>query len=595
MLSNPKIRIPEGRNEGNSSENILPANSAAGQSLPAQVPLQPSDVPPTVLLFRQPNSTQNQTDSSEDEVTLNVQADTYGLPSKPKRRHVAGRASTSAISGQVVDYLDMPGWKTIKVEHKRHEILVHAVLTVELTECLHTDCRSNNIKGNGSGKELHVTHTPLNDRPRRIVYRRRSYYCYDCERTSRPPVPGLYRRHRITRQLRRYIVRQALLPEETFKAIAERVGRSERNIRKIFEQHRAHLDAIRAIETPRVMGIDGVYIKGQESLIVADLERRRPVMIRPVIKERAVAAALREMPNLDNVEEVVSDMSRSLERVQKEVLPHAMRTKDRYHVQRLANEAVDAVRRQVTPGRKDRKKGQMSMCRSHILRRRKKQLDEAELATLDWCFGLYPELHLTYELKEAYCEVWDSHDAETARLEYASWLERHKVWKKKMPEDLREVFDPLIRLMENWDEGIFNYFHARNTNAYTESNNAQVKRLGRKAPRMKLENFSAKIVHGTRLKQQRNAVREKGRRQRRGARHTQQLAPSPPVADASGGLNLPQKSNTLTKAPTTNTPANNTERQGPRLDVSRIKNLRRSAVGDSDADSAALPQMPLFE
>jgi transposase len=105
----------------------------------------------------------------------------------------------------------------------------------------------------------------------------------------------------MTRRQRRYIVRQALLPEESFEGIARRVGKSARNVRDIFEEHRAHLDAIRAIETPRVMGIDGVYVKRKESLVVTDLERRRPVMLRPVIKERAVAAALREMPNLDKV------------------------------------------------------------------------------------------------------------------------------------------------------------------------------------------------------------------------------------------------------------------------------------------------------
>jgi transposase len=399
----------------------------------------------------------------------------------------------------------------------------------------------------------------------------------------------------MTRRLRRYVVRQALLPEESFKGIAQRVGRSERNIRDIFQKHRAHLDAIRAIETPRVMGIDGVYIKGQESLIVTDLERKRPIMIRPFIKERAVAAALREMPNLDKVEEVVSDMARSLERVQKEVLPNATRTKDRYHVQRLANEAVDAVRRLVTPGRKDRKKGQMSMCRSHILRRRKKQLAPAERATLEWCLGLYPELRLTYDLKEAYCEMWDSPDAKTARRKYVSWLEQHREWKKKMPKELRKVFDPLIRLMKNWEEGIFNYFHARNTNAYTESNNAQVKNLGRKAPRMKLENFNAKIIHGTRLKQQRETVRERGKGKGREVRHIQQLVPSPPVVNTNDVLDSPQKNKPLTNSSTTDTTATDVKQQGPRLDVGRIMRLKRSARSNSDTTSSSSTQMSLFE
>lgn len=553
-----------------------------------------SEFHPTILPFRPSSSKPGQKASRETDASLTGLTDAHVL--EPKVSRITSRASNNATSNQAwIDHLDMPGWKTIKVEYKRHETLVHAVLTAEPTHCLYTDCRSNKIKANGPGRKQHVAHTPHDDRPRRITYRRQAYYCNDCERTFRLPVPGLYKRHRITRRLRRYIVRQALLPEESFQGIAQRVGRSARNIRDIFEEHRAHLEAIRAIATPRVMGMDGVYIKGQESLIVTDLERRRPVMIRPFIKERAVAAALREMPNLNKVEEVVSDMSGSLERVQKEVLPDAIRTKDRYHVQRTANEAVDAVRRQMTPSRKDRKKGQMSMCRSHILRKRKKQLNSAERASLEWCLGLYPELRLTYDLKEAYCEMWDSHDAETARLKYTLWLERHGAWKKKMPKDLRKVFDPLIRLMKNWEEGIFNYFHARNTNAYTESNNAQVKRLGRKAPRMKLENFNAKIIHGSRLKQQRNAVCEKGQKQRRGVQHIQQLAPSPAVNNTGGELNSSQENKTLTTPSTTGTATTNTKQQGPQLDVSRVKKPRRSAGGNSDSASSGSPQMSLFE
>jgi transposase len=591
--SNTNLRTPEGCNQESSGKNTLPAGSAVTRNLPIQDPSKPPDFPPAVLPFRQPNSTQNQKDANGNGIPLNARADTYGLPSKLKGRHVAGRASTNAISDQVgVGHLDMPGWKTTKIEYKRHETLVHAALTAELTHCLYTDCRSNNIKANGSGRKLYIAHTPLDDRPRRITYRRQSYYCHDCKRTSRPPVPGLYKRHRITRRLRRYIVRQALLPEESFKGIAQRVGRSERNIRDIFEEHRAHLDAIRAIATPRVMGMDGVYIKGQESLIVTDLERRRPVMIRPFIKERAVAAALREMPNLDGIEEVVSDMSRSLERVQKEVLPNAIRTKDRYHVQRLANEAVDAVRRHVAPGRKDRKKGQMSMCRSHILRKRKKQLNAVEQASLEWCLGLYPELRLTYELKEGYCEIWASHDAETARLKYILWLEQHGAWKKKMPKELRKVFDPLIRLMKNWEEGIFNYFHARNTNAYTESYNAQVKGLGRKAPRLKLENFNAKIIYGPRLKQQRNAISERGKGQRRAIQHTQQPVLSPPMDNTGSILDSPQE-NTMLTSSTTGSIATDSKRQGPRLDAGRIAKLKREAGGEGDSASSS-PQMSLF-
>jgi transposase len=414
-----------------------------------------------------------------------------------------------------------------------------------------------------------------------------------CKHTTLQPVFGVYKGTRMTRQLRRYIARQCLVQEETFSGIANRVGLSEKAIRNVFEKHRIHLDKLRKIETPRVMGMDGVYINGQESLIVTDIERRRPVMLRPFIKERAVASALREMPNLDKVEEVVADMSGSLDRVQQAVMPKALRTKDRYHIQRFANEAVDVVRRAVTPSKKKRKKGQRAMCSHHIFRKRKNQLKDHDRTSLDWCLGLYPLLRLTYELKEAYCEIWASLDIATARLRYAEWLELHKVWKKEMPKELQGAFNPLIRVMKNWEEGIFNYFYHRHTNGYTESANAGVKEITRKAPNAKFTTISTKVVHGPRLKQQREAARERGKQQRR-AQHSQQPIIQPPVANAGAIQDAPQEGEARMPTPVLDSTATASRKQGPRLDVDRLAALRRNSEVGGDSSLPSSSQMSLF-
>jgi transposase len=478
----------------------------------------------------------------------------------------------------------MPGWSTVRVEYKRHEILVHAAPTTELTRCLRKNCGSTNIKANGLTREQSVAHTPLDGRPRRIAYRRQCYYCKDCKKTSLQPVRGIYKGTNMTRRLRRYIARQSLLPDVSFNNLAKEVGRSEKNIRSVFNKHVAHLDNVRKIETPRVMGLDGVYVKRQEALMVTDIERRRTVMMRPSIKERAVAAALREMPDLHKVEEAVSDMAGGLDRVQKEVIPKALRTKDRYHVQRRANAAVDEVRRAVTPGKTGRKTGQRVMCRSHIFRKRKFQLKDHERADLDWCLGLYRELRLTYDLKEVYCEFWNSPDGATARLKYTEWLELHKAWQREMPKDLRKVFAPLIRLMKNWEEGIFNYFHARHTNALTESLNARVKRFTSRAPRANFKTISTKMVHGPRLAQQREAVREKGKG-RRGAKHK-----TPPPTSTSAVNEVLR----VSEAQVPQLPANPVPEaeRGPRLDLKQIAAHMKRLNEDQDASVPQSAQMP---
>ncbi|MGB8509876.1 MAG: transposase [Pyrinomonadaceae bacterium] len=507
-------------------------------------------------------------------------------------------------SGVEADYLHMCGWRVTSIDYKRDETLIHAELLTELTHCGckkcggGKGCRSTRIIGHGLTKIQYLQHTPSDERPKRIAYHRQRYLCLECEHTSGQPIPGVYKGTKMTRQLRRYIARQSLV--EPFGMIAKRVGRSEKDIRKVFAKHSAHLKKIREIETPHVMGMDGVYVNKKESLIVTDLERRRPVMMRPFIKERPMAAALRKMPNLDKVEEVVADMAGGLERVQKAVMPGARRTKDRYHVQRMANAAVDVVRRALTPGKRGRKKGQMAMCSSHILRKRQNQLSPAERAERDWCLGLYPELRLTYDLKEAYCEIWSSTDVTTARRRYAEWLEMHEAWRKQMPKDLRDAFRPLIRAMKNWEEGIFNYFYGRHTNAYTESANAQVKEIARRAPRAKFDTIETKVIQGRRLQQQREVLRERGKARRRAQRtqHTQpmeHLTASPPRPKIIATVQVPQASET-SESPLILGPAMmGIKKQGARLEVDRIGTFKTIPKRERRNAMPSAPQMSLFE
>lgn len=480
----------------------------------------------------------------------------------------------------------MRGWsvdrsKERPIEYLRDMALVHAVLTTEVTRCLRKECGSKNIKANGWSKPQEVAHTPLDGRPCRLSYRRHHFYCKDCKKTSRQPVLGIYKGTRMTVRLRRFIARHSQRDDVSFNGLAVDLGLSARTIRNVFRKHSAHRRKLRPREAPKVIGMDGVYIQRQESLIVANLEPNRVVMMKPFIAERPVAAALREMENLDGVEEVVSDMAGGLDRVQREVMPKARRTKDRHHIQREANNAVVAVKRALTPSRKRSKKGGSQICPLYLLRKRKHQLDKGELAQLNWYLGLYPLLKLTYELKEAFCDFWNAPDLETALAKYAEWLEQHARWKAAMPEDLWGAFDKLIGLMDKGKEGVFNYFIARHTTGFVESSNARVKGLTRRAPRASFDTVEAKIVDGILVEQRRRAVqrreKEKRRLARRGKEHVEQHASAPlevevaPVEEALQEVEGQAELQTERSEPDP-VPAEKKE-LGPRLDVPRIAAL----------------------
>jgi len=455
--------------------------------------------------------------------------------------------------------------------------LMYAVLTTRVTRCLRKECGSTNIKANGWSKPQEVAHTPLDGRPCRLTYRRHHFYCKDCKKTSLQPVPGIHKGTRMTLRLRRLIAKQSLRDDISFNGLAVDFGLSARTIRKVFSKHSAHRRKLRPREAPKVIGMDGVYVDHQESLIVADLERKRVVMMKPFIAERPVAAALREMENLDGVEEVVSDMAGGLERVQREVTPKALRTKDRAHVQREANKALDFVRRELTPRRKGRRKGEKRMCQSHILRKRRHQLDDCELAQLNWYLAFYPLLMLTYELKEAFCDFWNAPDVETALAKYAEWLEMHARWQEAMPDELRGAFDKLIKLMTNWGEGIFNYFRTRHTTGFVESSNARVKGLTRRAPRASFDTVEAKIIDGIPAEQRRRAVqkreKEKRRQARRGKEQVEQHASAPAEVKAAPVEESPREDEGQAERSEPASAPEEKKEMGPRLDVDRITSL----------------------
>lgn len=147
--------------------------------------------------------------------------------------------------------------------------------------------------------------------------------------------------------------------------------------------------------------------------------------------------------------------------------------------------------------------------------------------------------------------------------------------------------------MRNWEEGIFNFFHARHTNAYTESANAQVKGYSGRAPRAKLTTISAKVIHGPQLEQQRKALREKGKVPQRRAPHTQELTPSPTVTSASNTPEPPRASEAQMSHPASKSAA--LAEVGPRLDLAKIAAPRRKSGKGKDSASPLSPQMSLFE
>lgn len=427
-----------------------------------------------------------------------------------------------AMADQSVDYLGLPGLRTLSVsDGGKTRILVRA------EQLMPDGCpvcgTAEGFKGNGTRRQF-LLDEPRGSQGVRIDLRRRSYSCKACGAAKLVPLACLSEGRRMTARLEVYIRRKSLL--RPFSEVAQETGVSPKRVREIFREHVNALELRReeACPTPRVLGLDGVYVNSKERAILTDQERGLVVDVWPTVESRQLAAALRALPDRERVEAVTIDMSRGLLSAVAEALPRAIIVTDRYHIQRMANESVDRVRHRLNKEIK-RTRGGMHMCHRKLLRKHRGQLTWEERLEAERYFELLPDLRVAYDTKERFFEVWRASDSDSAKALYEEW-------RQACPAEVMEEFRPLHTAMRNWGRYVFNYFDHPYTNAFTEASNRRIKDIQREGRGGDYRTVRAKIIYGTLLRQELKAARESepGYAKRRGTPRAK--GPKPPRAEA---------------------------------------------------------------
>jgi transposase len=139
-------------------------------------------------------------------------------------------------------------------------------------------------------------------------------------------------------------------------------------VSEIMAEYRNHLDKTVIFETPRVLGLDGVFasVKNEdgkrkkiECVHLTDIEGGVTIDLRPGITIATVREVLRKLANPERVIIVVTDMASPLLAAVLKELPHAIIVIDLYHIQSKINLGLDKVRRRLRRGI-TRKKGQLT-------------------------------------------------------------------------------------------------------------------------------------------------------------------------------------------------------------------------------------------
>lgn len=365
--------------------------------------------------------------------------------------------------------LNLSGYAVERFEETEDAYHVHAITLKPRFACAH--CGSTSATSWGTHEQL-VRDLPMHGKRVGIYVLGRRFRCNACQKTGMEKLPHVSERRAMTDRLERWMGKQSL--ERTFAAVADEVGVDERTVRNVFRDHAADLERDFRFEVPRWLGIDEIHLIRKPRAVFSNIEQRTIVNILRDRNKRTVAAYLRAMEGRDQIRYVAMDMWSPYREAVAAVLPQATVVIDKFHVVRMANVALEAVRKGLRAKVASNERRGLMHDRFLLLKREHELTAQQRFIVDTWAVQ-HPQLGEAYRLKERFFAIYDSADKHEAANAYATWA-------ASIPSELRTAFAPITTAFKSWHDAILAYFDHPVTNAYTESLNALIRvqdRLGR--------------------------------------------------------------------------------------------------------------------
>ncbi len=309
----------------------------------------------------------------------------------------------------------------------------------------------------------------------RLVYALRRVECAECGvRTEK--VPWAEGNSRFTLDFEEMVAYLAQVTDKT--RVTKLMGISWQTVGKIVERVvQRRLDNTRLDNLERI-GVDEFsYRKRHRYLtIVVDHDSRRVVWARGGHNSEALEEFFKEL-GLDrcfNIKEVTIDMSAAYLKAVKDWLPQATVIFDRFHVQRLASEAVDEVRRSIVRELDDAEEASAIKGTRFALLKNPWDLTRSEKIKLSELQRKNRTLYRAYLLKETLARALDYLQPKRATdtlTEWLAWASRSKL----------KPFVKAARTIRKHFDGILAYVKNRLTNGFTEGINNKLRMVARRA------------------------------------------------------------------------------------------------------------------
>lgn len=389
----------------------------------------------------------------------------------------------------MIDLLSLANVETVSIENRDETVTIYAKTTYHLANC--PNCGGGLYK-HGS-REYRYTDTPLYMKPTTIQLNVHRYRCKVCKQVLSDHIACVDESRRCTNRLVQHI--QSHCFRLTFSELSRQIGLSVNTIRNIAQDYLSYLEQSYPRSTPSILGIDEVMIAGEYRCVLTDLEHHRLFDILPTRKQSYLESYFERLPNKENIHTVCSDMWQPFKNVCAKCLPNTTLVLDRFHVVKLANEAMESIRKchQNELDAKGRK--QLKKHLRWLLIKRLAQLSSDDLKTLEVLAKEYPKLVIAYYLKEKYFDIYEAKDKNAAILAFFEWTDSidEQATGMYLPEFYR-----LKQIVKRHFAQTFSYWDSANkvSNGYTECVNGLIKLANRLGRGYSFEMIRARALYG---------------------------------------------------------------------------------------------------
>ncbi len=303
-----------------------------------------------------------------------------------------------------------------------------------------------------------------------FIVRKRRYACLSCGKRFVETSSLFTRYQRMTKRLQHYIISRFASPRSA-TSIAQECRCSVSTVMRYFG-----IVSYPKPQLPSVVAID--EFKGNAGghkfqCILSDPANKKLLDILPSRKTEDLYAYFNSFSTDERsrVKYVVMDLSPLFSSVVRQCFPNAKIVADKFHVVRLANWAMESIRKEEQ--KKFAKSRRIYFKKSHwILLKRKAKLKDDEMHQLTNMLTVSERLRKAYLLKEEFYDMINSPDQKQL-------VTRWKAWQDSVLEASLPSFTKLAETVSKWSKEILTAVATGYSNGFIEGCNNRTKVLKR--------------------------------------------------------------------------------------------------------------------